>query len=178
MLKNTHSPGFWGCDLGTTNVALARITTGSEEVESYFLGFLADLDPYDIHHLIKDFIWELHIDPADHFFIESVFMGLNARTYSRMTKVTHSLDIITSELGCNVEFIDNNTWRKILFRKAKVGKTHGIEWALEKYPYLGEYRKTERDHRADAACIANAGMKMRTGANEYEPAQSSGGGSH
>jgi hypothetical protein len=174
MLNNSPSQGFWGCDLGTTNVSLARVTTGSEEVESYFVNFLAGLDPYEIHNIIKEFVWGLWIDPRDQFFVESVFMGLNVRTYSRMTRVAHSLYVVLKDVGCEVEFIDNNTWRKVLFSDAKVKKDHGVKWALEKFPQLGEYRRQERDHRADAACIASAGMKMRTGVIESQSPQSSG----
>jgi len=162
---------FLGIDFGTSNVAVGEIThfTGNDKTyrKSHFIKFDPAIDPYDIHHEIDKFIDDIVLADGyqylkgDYYaFIESVIKGPNARTFQRMTRVGHSVNIALADWGVRVEYLDNNTWRKELFGKGNTKKEVAQDWAYDNYPELLEYLKGQRGHRADALMIAEAGKSL------------------
>jgi Holliday junction resolvasome RuvABC endonuclease subunit len=154
---------YLGFDYGTTNIAMGIITEG--ECKSYFRLLNKPREPYWMHQQVKhflkyfedDFPRESQIKQPSIAYIESAFKGPNSKTFQDMTRVAHSIHILLASWGIECHYIDNNIWRKILFGKGNTKKEEAQEWAYEKWPFLLEYKKSERGHRADALCISEAG---------------------
>ncbi len=154
-MQNTR---FWGCDLGTTNVALSYLE--GEKAYSYFSEFKPDLDPYEIHTVLKDHADGLPLEEGDVLAIEAVFAGPNQRTFARMTRVAHSVNLLFAERGARVFYLDNNAWRKILYGTSRIKKEACIERALERWTFLGQYPKKTRGHRSDSLSLALAAREI------------------
>jgi Holliday junction resolvasome RuvABC endonuclease subunit len=184
-MKEMSDNTYLGFDFGTTNVAVGYIPEddfeGIGELQ-YFLSFDPAMKPYYIHERIEEFLTSetgLFEDEAvwsPHYaFIESVFKGPNQRTFQRMTRVAHSLDVILSNLGIYTHYLDNHVWRKVLFGKGNYNKEAAQEWAFERWPDLLDLKKAQQGHCADAMMIAEAGrLLVENGTIEKESFRSEG----
>lgn len=144
---------IYGVDLGTGNVSISAVAgTG---VSTYHLKFNPASRPFDIHETIREFIDP--IEPRGMVFIEGIFKGPSMRTYERMTRVAHSLDVVFGEHHCSTEYVNATSWRKTLFSDSRIKKELAQKWVIEQYPILLHTPAGERGHRADALCVALAG---------------------
>lgn len=155
---------YFGFDFGTSNVAIGIITP-EEETFTDFIKFNSEANPYDIHYTIENWIYSNFIEDesvwSPHYaFIEGVFKGPNFRTFSRMTRVAHSLNILLAQKGVSVQYITPAEWRKILFGKGNTKKEYCQEEATKMWPELLEFPKGEIGHRSDAMMVAQAGKQM------------------
>lgn len=176
---------YLGFDYGSTNVAIGEIV--GDSAYTYFTKFDAGKDPYDIHMIIEGFMEGSllgsypYLKPNHYAFIETAFKGPNARTYQRMTRVGHSIYVLMNEYGngVQVEYLDNNVWRKVLFGKGNTKKDVAQEAAYAWWPQLLDLPKSQRGHCADALLIAAAGKKIIEGrANEQKACQQFGSKEH
>lgn len=149
---------FIGVDLGTTYLAFATYKPIEESIDYAFIKFPPDLPSHDLHLRIQNVTRGVVDDWQDTLaFVEGVFMGLNARTFSRMTKVSHSVQIALSEEFVENEVIDPKAWRKALFGNHLTKKEEGLKWAEENLTGLEDVPKSQREHLLEAAMIALAG---------------------
>lgn len=159
MKKNDAT--YFGFDFGTSNVAIGMITE-EDETFSDFIKFNSNADPYDIHYTIEKWLYSKFLEDesvwSPHYaFIEGVFKGPNQRTYSRMIRVAHSLNILLAQKGVSVQYINPAEWRKILFGKGNIKKEDCQARAIKMWPELLEFPKGEIGHRSDAMMVAQAG---------------------
>lgn len=145
----------YGIDFGSTNVSVGVLE--GESAESYFTSLDSSKGSLNTHESIKRFVERLNPPKGSMVFIEGVFKGINQNTYGKMIKVSHSLEISFQGLGCSVEHLHASSWRSTLFGTSKVKKEYCQEWAAEQFPFLLDYKKSERGHRADSLCIALGG---------------------
>ena len=173
---------YVGVDLGTTYLAFAtlRVNNLKEEsrLEYSFVKFPPDLPSPELHRRITEAVFfairggQPPLIPwYTQGFVEGVFMGLNARTFARMTRVSHSVQIALFEHSVKNREIDPKAWRKALFGKAMTKKEEGLQWAKENLPGLEDVPKSKKEHLSEAAMIALAGRSL------VEPEHNSGTGS-
>ena len=168
---------YIGFDYGSTNVAAGWLDF-MEGYDSAFITFDSKINPYKIHKKIVRWLLEEVVATYDcqvlcptYVFIESAFKGPNSDTYKKMIRVGHSIEVgihefdpvdpqIIPHASIHVQYLDNNTWRKVLFDKGNTKKEIAQEWAYEQWPFLLDLPKSERGHQADALMIAEAGKRM------------------
>lgn len=159
---------YLGFDYGTTNIAMGIL---SDDAQTYFRRISQPQMPYWMHTQVKHFLtyfedefpWTSNIKEPAVAYIESAFKGPNAKTFQGMTRVAHSINTVLADRGIECHYIDNNTWRKVLFDKGNTKKEVAQEWAYERWPFLLDLPKSERGHQADALMIAEAGKRLIEG---------------
>lgn len=157
---------YLGFDYGTTNVAIGIIE--GNNYRSHFMKLNNTVSPYDTYLSLAGMMhismfyptWFDVFPDKTYVFIEDIFKGPNANTYKNMARVAHSLDIVASDMKAITQYIGVQVWRKALFGKGNTKKEECQEWAYQEWPFLMEYKKAERGHRADALCIAEAGRLL------------------
>ncbi len=170
---------YLGFDYGTTNIAVGFIMWDGEDWlrDTFYTKLDSKLDPYSTHSKIERFLssdtglFEDESVFSPHYaFIESAFKGPNSKTFAAMTRVAHSINIILSSKGVMCKYIDNNTWRKVLFGKGNTKKEVAQAWAYKQWPYIFEgMKKSEMGHQADSIMIAEAGrLLVENGTFEQE----------
>lgn len=152
---------YIGVDLGTTYIALATYVPQKEGIHYVFVKFPPDLPSSKLHACVQDIVRLCVCDWNEtRAFVEGVFMGLNARTFARMTRVSHSVQIALSEEYVEHQVIDPKAWRKVLFGNHMTKKEDGLVWAEEYLTGLDSVPKSKREHLLEAAMIAIAGRYL------------------
>ncbi len=183
---------YLGFDYGSTNIAVGQIEVVPDEVwiNSAFTTLDSRAEPDQMHKQVGRFLFEKVLRTYDcsilqphYVFIEGLYKGPNANTFLKMARVAHSINVCMSSqmyeeepehTEVKVQYLNPAEWRKALFGKGNIKKEECQEWAYSEWPWLLDYKKSERGHRADALCIAKAG-RLLTEEHEKE-ARSRGDG--
>lgn len=73
-----------------------------------------------------------------------MFYRFSQKTYGRMTRVAHSLEIVFRDRGSEVFYMNSNAWRKQVFGNGKISKEDCQNWARRGGNSFGIIRRVSR----------------------------------